>query len=161
MKKNVLILGCTIFEDVKLVNNEYVINNRKLIKKLNDNYNIDNLSKGNLTSEKALKFVKCFANSRRYDLCFLALGEADILTNSLEQFKNNLLSIISILRKENIRPLLVGLPKESYNEDYEAIIADVSKKNKIEYISNIESNESNYVVKSDLQMRKAIREICM
>ena len=161
MKKNVLILGCSIFEDVKLINNEYVINSRKLMKKLNDNYNIDNLSKDNLTSDKALKFVNSFASSRRYDLCFLALGEADLKTNSLEVFKDNLLKIITVLKNENIRPLLVGLPKECYNTEFEGVIASISKTCKIEYISNTDSNESTYVVKSDLQMRKAIREICM
>jgi len=160
MKKRMLILGNSMFRDVDLKDNNFVIVDRNVISKLLFKYEIENISKKSMTSGVAYVFADVFTKSESFNECVIALGEADIDNLSVQDFETNLERIVSLLMSRSVKPLLVSIPKEYRNDMYENVIERVAIKYSIPYI--FEGKKNKKATKSfitDFQLKKALLAI--
>ncbi len=165
MKKRIMIFGGSMFINEIFKNKEIKVYNNTTLTKLKDKFLVDNFSNEKLTVGKSLKLLNAFANERNYSDCILALGEADMKFESVENFKNSLLIFIDSLKQNNIRPLLVSLPK-NYAKDsealaYQKVIDEIAESKNVEYIYNGETSQTvSYKVYNNSQMKKALLNLC-
>lgn len=165
MKKNIMIFGGSLFINEAFNQMKYKVLNNKLIVKLKGKFEIDNFSSIKLTSEKAVKFMKSFIGIRHYSDCILALGEADIELKNKEQFKNNLISMVRMLKENNINPLMVSLPKNYRNDiiamEYQEVIDSVVNSENLQYVYYGDTDlDVSYKVNTKSQMKRAIIDLC-
>lgn len=165
MKKNIMIFGGSLFINEAFNQMQYKVLNNKLIVKLKGKFEIDNFSSIRLTSKKALSFMKTFVEVRQYSDCILALGEADIELKNKEEFKNNLISMVNILKNNNINPLMVSLPKNYRNDmlaiEYQEIIDSVVNSENLQYVYYGDTDlDVSYKVSTKSQMKRAIIDLC-
>lgn len=166
MKKRIAVLGTNVFLNTKFENGNYLAGSAKNMLKYSTSFEIDNFTKKNLTSQKAINFIKTFSTERNYADCIIELGEADYNNNvDLITFEKNLSELIEYLNKIDVKPILVSLSKELLNKkgykEYQMIIDNVALKNDVKYIYlGNESDIASFVSKSNSQTKRKIFEFC-
>ncbi len=163
MTKNIAIIGGSLFQEMKFENNCFIPTSINIIANLSKEYNIDNYSTNKMTSFKALDLVDKLIVNNNYGQCILAIGENDF--DDANSFKNNLKYIINKLQSNNIRVILVSLPKEFiYNPKLiliQEILDNIAIENNIDYIYNGKNDKIvSYTIFNESDFKKAIINLC-
>lgn len=163
MRKSIVVFGGSLFQDIMFEKNNFITTANQSLIRLSRFYRIDNFSMTGLTVERTYRLLKTLPISNLYSDCILALGEADL--NDPLSFKIYLPKIIEHLQSNNIKPLLVSLPKEmlvsSAANQIQTIIDEVAIAHNVDYIYNGDTDKQvSYIVLDDMDMGKAIVELC-
>ncbi|MDE5714888.1 MAG: hypothetical protein K2I42_02025 [Anaeroplasmataceae bacterium] len=163
MRKRIAIFGGSLFQDIKIENKKYITTKNQVSIKLSKNYDIENYSVQGLTAYRALHLIRSIPIKELYNDCIIALGENDL--NHPLAFEGVLKEIINELLKNNVRPLLVSLPKEILSSEAAYMIQDaidrVAVDMNIDYIYEGNTDKMvSYVVLDDEDMSNAILELC-
>lgn len=163
MRKRIAIFGNSLFQDIKLKNNEYIIAQKKSMIGLSKFHDIDNYSMENLSILRAYELIRSIPLKAYYQDCVIALGEADL--SHPELFKKTLFEMIEYLQSNNIRPLLVSLPEDILTlpaaQHIQDFIDEAACLYNVDYIYDGKTDKMvSYVVLDDSDMQKAIYELC-
>ena len=163
MRKRIAIFGGSLFQDIRVENNSYILTGNNSVLNLKNAYNIDNYSVQGLTAERALRLIKTLPIKEMYNDCIIALGENDI--DCYYNFNKVLDEILDYLLEANVRPILVSLSKEYLNKDkahlIQKIIDNQAIEKNVDYIYEGETEKTvSYIVKDNCNIEKAILALC-
>ncbi len=108
MNNRIIILGNNDLQREVYEAGKYYIN-KGYLSDLFKNFTVDNFSNSNLTSKKAFNFLSVFLEKYKYSKCIIKLGSADISLCSNDEFKENLVFILELLRNNNIKAVLLNI----------------------------------------------------
>ena len=108
MNNRIIIFGNNDFQREVYEAGKYYVN-KAYLSDLFNNYIVDNFSNCNLTSKKIFNFLSVFLEKYKYSKCIIKLGLADISLYSNEEFKENLVFILELLKNNNIKTVLLNI----------------------------------------------------
>ena len=108
MNNRIIIFGNNDFQREVYEAGKYYVN-KAYLGDLFNNYIVDNFSNCNLTSKKIFNFLSVFLEKYKYSKCIIKLGLADISLYSNEEFKENLVFILELLKNNNIKTVLLNI----------------------------------------------------
>lgn len=108
MNNRIIVLGNNDFQREVYEAGKYYVN-KAYLSDLFKNVNVDNFSNSNLTSYKAFKFLSVFLGKYKYSKCIIKLGLADISLYSNDEFKQNLVFILELLKNNNVKTVLLNI----------------------------------------------------
>ncbi len=163
MRKRIAVFGGSLFQDIKIVDNRYIMTENQTVISLSNCFDIDNYSMSNMTIDKALHLIKTLPFENLYNTCILAIGEADLEDCLL--FRSKLEEVISYLLSLNVHPLLVSLPAQLLTNQnalhIQNCIDDVALKYNVDYIYEGETSKTvSHKVFSELDLRNALIDLC-
>ncbi len=163
MTKNIVIVGGSLFQEMKFENGRFIPTSFNTVANLSKDYNIDNYSTDKMTSIIAKKLVDKLILDSNYSQCILALGENDF--NDSYSFRKNLNYIIRKLQTNDIRVILVSLPKEvMYNPKailIQEILDNIAIQYNIDYIYYGKNDKIvSYTVIKENDLKNAIINLC-
>ena len=163
MRKRILILGGSLFQNIIYNDGNYILKNNQFNSILAKDYDIDNFSMENLTVTRALGIIKHINLKGVYSDCIVALGEYDLNENM--NFNKEFNQLIDILYENDIRPVLVSLPLDKINDsrylNIQNIIDNTAIEKNIDYIYEGKTDKIvSYQVLESNQLFNAILELC-
>ncbi|MCR4898235.1 MAG: hypothetical protein K5892_03310, partial [Acholeplasmatales bacterium] len=108
MNNRIIVLGNNNLQREVYEAGKYYVN-KAYLSDLFKNINVDNFSNSNLTSYKAFKFLSVFLGEYKYSKCIIKLGLADISLYSNDEFKQNLVFILELLKNNNVKTVLLNI----------------------------------------------------
>lgn len=163
MRKRILILGGSLFQNIIYNDGNYILKNNQFNSILAKDYDIDNFSMENLTVTRALGIIRHINLKGVYSDCIVALGEYDL--NDHLNFNKEFNQLIDILYENDIRPVLVSLPLDKINDsrylNIQNIIDNTAIEKNIDYIYEGKTDKIvSYQVLESNQLFNAILELC-
>ena len=161
MKKRILVFGGSTLCEEKYEQNTYKCKKNKAFNKIRDKFIIDNFSKKSLTSVESINYLSVFVKSRNYSDCIIDFSESLEIQNNIIEFEKNLIAIISLLKKNNIKTILVNPNDFMNNDDYKNIIAKVINNYNVNNIFvDLKINKDNFIIKNINEFNKNILKMC-
>ncbi len=163
MRKSIAIFGGSLFQDIKYEKGSFIPTPMQATVKLSKEYKIDNYSFEGLKISRVNHLIQSLPMKGIYSDCILAIGEADL--DQPAAFKKDLLEAIQFLEDNDIRPLLVSLPKHLMEDKRGAYIQDildeVAVKRNIDYIYEGKTSKLvSYMVLENKDWTNAILSLC-
>ncbi len=139
MKENMIILGNSKFVEVETKKGNVYLNRNRRAFNYESKYNVDNLSKKNLTIDQASRYFDAYSKERKYSTVVISLGEGDyIINNNIESFIQKFENLIIKLAKKHVNIVLVKPMIRFKNLDFKNNIINLYQKYSEELTSLIE-----------------------
>ena len=163
MRKSIAVFGGSLFQDIRYENGEFIPTPMQSVIQLSKEYKIDNYSVMGLKMERATRLIKSLPMKGNYSDCILALGEED-LEDPLS-FKKDLVESIEYLKSNDIRPLLVSLPKDMMQNkngfQIQDILDQIAVEKNVDYIYEGETSKLvSYIILDHNDLPSAILNLC-
>ena len=144
MKENMIILGNSKFVEVETKKGNVYLNRNRRAFNYESKYNVDNLSKKNLTIDQASRYFDAYSKERKYSTVVISLGEGDyIINNNIESFIQKFENLIIKLAKKHVNIVLVKPMIRFKNLDFKNNIINLYQKYSEELTSLIEKVDSD------------------
>ena len=144
MKENMIILGNSKFVEVETKKGNVYLNRNRRAFNYESKYNVDNLSKKNLTIDQASRYFDAYSKKRKYSTVVISLGEGDyIINNNIESFIQKFENLIIKLAKKHVNIVLVKPMIRFKNLDFKNNIIKLYQKYSEELTSLIEKVDSD------------------
>ena len=127
MEKRILVAGCSHYLREYIRNGLYYLSKEYYLRMLYKNYEVNNLSKKNLTSRDALLLIKAFTKVEKYEYCILSLGEGDLEAGiEKDVFRKNIMEIVSICNYSGVKIILQDVFDKKILGKYQEVIEEIS-----------------------------------
>ena len=144
MKENMIILGNSKFVEVESKKGKISLTKNRRAFNLESKYNVDNVSKKNLTIDQASKYFDEYSKERKYNYVVISLGEGDyIVNNDVESFAEKFEKLIMKLSKKHINIVLEKPMAGIKDLNFKEKLVNLYKKYSQELTSLIEDKTSN------------------
>ena len=155
VKKRIAFLGDSITQGIGTPINSYKYWNSLLSEKLSEDYSFWNLGIGYGRANDGASDGSWLYKAKQNDIVFVCFGVNDILQGqSEEQIKEDLTSIVDILKKENIKVILQTIPPFDY------VGEDIEKWKRINnYIKNTLDKKVDLLFDNTIYLGKSEAEI--
>ena len=148
MKENMIILGNSKFVEVESKKGKISLNKNRRAFDLETKYNVDNISKKNLTIDQATRYFDEYSKERKYNYVVISLGEGDyIVNNNVESFIKKFEDLIIKLSKKHINIMLVQPVARFKDLNFKEKLVNLYKKYSVELTSLLEGINDNLTSK--------------
>ena len=129
MKNKMLIISDEMFLSYSYENGNLILNNNKILNKLDNKFEIDNISSKKLNSFKASNYIKEFIKHFNYSYCIISLNNYEsILNDALNKLKDLEIKTILISKPNASLDEINNMKELSLNNNLNYIIYDEVKK---------------------------------
>ena len=131
MKKKALLLSDELFLSNSYSDGKFKVKQNKILTKLKNKFDFDNISSNNIDAIKATNYIKEFIKHFNYSYCFLSLKSYDLV----------LKEAVDALDKKGVKTIIVS-KNNSINDGINKLKDIIDSKN-VEYLIQDDNKEDN------------------